>query len=57
MKHYLRVLHDACYIWLDAVGDAKVNQLQGGIHYDKIGRLQVTVNDSCVEKTKTFQNE
>lgn len=27
-KTYLRILHDACYIWLDSVCDAKVNQLQ-----------------------------
>lgn len=51
-KSYLRILHDASYIWLDSVCDAEVNQFQRGIDYDKICWLQVTVDNSYIEDTK-----
>lgn len=51
-KPYLRVLHDAGYIRLYAVGDAEVDQLQRGVHDDKVGGLQVTVDDPCTEERR-----
>jgi len=53
MEPYLRVLHDAGDVRLYAVGDAKVNQLQRGVHDDKVGGLQVTVDDTCTGRRDT----
>lgn len=48
---YLRILHDARYIWLDSVCDAKIDQFQRSIHYDEVSWFQVAVDNSYTEHT------
>ena len=41
----LRLARDAGGVALDGLRDAKVDQLQGALHHQEVGRLQVAVDD------------